>query len=163
MGDRRSDDPVGPLAPRPACHCLEKKNLKTRTPLFFEGPCFFAEGLVFRPLEKTTLKKQPPKTSVITTLRSSSAGGLGLGLGVPIRFEVQTPPADQVFQRKIPPRHGQGLTPRQNFRRVKFSEKVQLEIRQPQNAKQKTQLEMNRTTKRFMRLAKCCECGTTRH
>ena len=66
MGDRRSDDPVGLLAPRPACHCLEKTTLKTRTPLFFEGPCFFAEGLVFRPLEKTTLKKQPPKTSVIT-------------------------------------------------------------------------------------------------
>ena len=71
MGDRRSDDPVGPLAPRPACHCLEKTTLKTRTPLFFEGPCFFAEGLVFRPLEKTTLKKQPPKTSVITALRVS--------------------------------------------------------------------------------------------
>ena len=45
-----------------------KTTLKTRTPLFFEGPCFFAEGLVFRPSEKTTLKKQPPKTSVITAL-----------------------------------------------------------------------------------------------
>ena len=88
MGDRRSDDPVGPLAPRPACHCLEKTTLKTRTPLFFEGPCFFAEGLVFSTLGKNNPQKTTSQN--VGNNRPKRLPYLGRGFGG-FAFEVLPP------------------------------------------------------------------------
>ena len=50
----------------------------------------------------------------------------GWGLGFLSARGSGHPPLIRFSQRKIPPRHGQGLTPNKFSRRVKFSEKVNL-------------------------------------
>ena len=50
----------------------------------------------------------------------------GWGLGFLSASGSGCPPLIRFSQRKIPPRHGRGLTPDKISRRVKFSEKVNL-------------------------------------
>ena len=114
--------------------------------------CFFSHG-------------RRGRGGLISGPKISSAGRPGVGLGAPIILVSPIPHPDFSGPPENSPRAMAHLTPKPKiFRRVKFSEESTWDSRTT-NAKQKTQLKKNRTTRRLIRIAKrrkCCECVRTR-